>query len=97
MSDVVVAGHICLDIIPEFYNSNKPIDELFIPGKLINMGKVRISTGGVSNTGIAMSKLGTNVSLMGKIGDDIFGTITLKELEKTGHDKSCVNKVWEVG
>lgn len=27
MSDVVVAGHICLDIIPEFYNSNKPIDD----------------------------------------------------------------------
>ena len=64
------------------------MEELFAPGKLVNMDKVKVSTGGpVSNTGIAMSILGADVSLMGKIGDDMFGTATLKELEKTGHDK----------
>ena len=67
------------------------MEELFVPGKLINMDKVKISTGGpVSNTGIAMSILGADVSLMGKIGDDMFGDATLKELEKTGHDKGMI-------
>lgn len=91
MSDVIVAGHICLDVIPAFYNQNKTMEELFVPGKLINMDKVKISTGGpVSNTGIAMSILGADVSLMGKIGDDMFGTVMLKELEKTGHNKGMI-------
>lgn len=91
MSEVIVAGHICLDVIPAFYNQGKTMDELFVPGKLINMDKVKISTGGpVSNTGIAMGILGADVSLMGKIGDDMFGTATLKELEKSGFDKGMI-------
>ena len=91
MSEVIVAGHICLDVIPAFYNQQKTMEELFVPGKLINMDKVKISTGGpVSNTGIAMSILGADVSLMGKIGDDMFGTVMLKELEKTGHNKGMI-------
>ncbi len=91
MSDVVVAGHICLDVIPAFFNQQKTMSELFVPGKLINMDKVKISTGGpVSNTGIAMSILGADVSLMGKTGDDMFGTVMLKELSKTGHDKGMI-------
>lgn len=91
MSDVIVAGHICLDVIPAFFNQSKTMNELFVPGKLINIDKVKIATGGpVSNTGIAMSILGADVSLMGKIGDDMFGTVTLKELEKTGHNKGMI-------
>ena len=91
MSDVIVAGHICLDVIPAFFNQDKTMEEIFVPGKLINMDKVRISTGGpVSNTGIAMSILGADVALMGKIGDDMFGTVMLKELETTGHDKGMI-------
>ena len=91
MSEVIVAGHICFDVIPAFYNQGKTMEELFVPGKLVNMDKVKVSTGGpVSNTGIAMSILGADVSLMGKIGDDMFGTATLKELEKTGHDKGMI-------
>ena len=91
MSDVIVAGHICLDVIPAFYNQKKALNELLVPGKLINMDKVKISTGGpVSNTGIAMAKLGADVSLMGKIGDDMFGRVMLSELEKTGHNKGMI-------
>ncbi|HHW48835.1 MAG TPA: carbohydrate kinase family protein, partial [Clostridiaceae bacterium] len=44
---VVVAGHICLDIIPAFRKTDKTkIEEILIPGKLINVGRVNISTGG---------------------------------------------------
>ena len=45
-----------------------------IPGKLVNMEAASISTGGpVSNTGLALIKLGIDAKLMGKIGDDFFG------------------------
>ncbi len=42
MSDVIVAGHVCLDVIPAFYNQSKTMEELFVPGKLINMDRVKI-------------------------------------------------------
>lgn len=72
---VVVAGHICLDLTPAFSHTGKvEIKDLFVPGKLINMGKVSVSTGGlVPNAGLALGVLGINAKLMGKIGDDYFG------------------------
>ena len=79
---VVVAGHICFDVIPSFRHTEPAaIDSLFVPGKLINMGAVKVSTGGpVSNTGIALSILGIHTRLMGKIGDDYFGQGVLELL-----------------
>ena len=45
-----------------------------MPGHLIDVGPVALSTGGpVSNTGLALHKLGIPTQLMGKIGDDLFG------------------------
>lgn len=70
----VVAGHICLDIIPEMSNLSGTLDTLLVPGKLLNIGKALLSTGGVvSNTGLALHKLGLPVKLLGKVGDDEFG------------------------
>lgn len=79
---VIVAGHICFDIIPAFTKMEKTeIKDVFTPGKLINMGSVKVSTGGpVSNTGIALSILGIQTRLMGKIGNDYFGQGVLKLL-----------------
>lgn len=71
---VVVAGHICLDIIPSFEQRHTPAGALITPGKLVNVGPALLSTGGaVSNTGLALHRLGVPTSLMGKIGDDLFG------------------------
>ena len=54
---VVVAGHICLDIIPTFAQRAGGVAELFNPGALIEVGPVVLSTGGaVSNTGLALHK-----------------------------------------
>ncbi|NJD04232.1 MAG: carbohydrate kinase family protein [Ruminiclostridium sp.] len=80
--EVIVAGHICLDLIPSFYDSaNAKSEMLLIPGKLVNVGKLNISTGGpVSNTGIALSILGVNTKLMGKIGNDPIGDLVLQIL-----------------
>lgn len=91
MSDVIVAGHICFDVIPGFRKQGKTMEELFVPGKLINMDGVKVSTGGpVSNTGIALSILGIDVSLMGKIGNDMFGDAAIKALKESGHDRGMI-------
>jgi sugar/nucleoside kinase (ribokinase family) len=71
----VVAGHICLDIIPEIVGQE---DERFLariqPGHLVEIGPAAFSTGGpVSNTGLALHKLGVPTRLMGKVGADRFG------------------------
>lgn len=71
-SEIIVAGHVCLDLIPEFpadTNSN-----LTKPGKLLTIGPAHYSTGGVvSNVGIALHKLGLTPRLIGKVGNDLFG------------------------
>lgn len=89
---VVVAGHMCFDVIPAFSNiSAKEMSEIFVPGKLVNMGSVKTSTGGpVSNTGIAMSILGIDVELMGKIGDDYFGQGVLESLKERNAEKGMI-------
>ena len=71
----VVAGHICLDIIPGLEGLPPgQFEALFQPGHLILIGPATFSTGGpVSNTGLALHKLGIPTRLMGKIGDDLFG------------------------
>lgn len=81
--DAVIAGHICLDMFPEFLDTDKiTYKELFIPGKLTNVRGMKISTGGpVSNTGIAMHILGASVSLIAKVGDDFIGKAILDFLE----------------
>lgn len=75
---VVVAGHVCLDITPMFphIKSVNNLSDILSPGKLIQMDGVDIHTGGlVSNTGLAMKKLGAEVCLIAKIGKDSFGKI----------------------
>lgn len=79
--DVVVAGHICLDVIPTFKESGSGLDELIRPGHLVEVGPAVTSTGGaVSNTGLALHNLGFRTRLMGKIGKDIFGRAILEKL-----------------
>jgi sugar/nucleoside kinase (ribokinase family) len=72
---VIVAGHICLDITPVFSETFRgEIHRLFVPGKLINVENAQIHVGGaVANTGLAMAFFGSEVQLMGKVGQDEFG------------------------
>ncbi len=86
---IVVAGHICLDIIPTFPDNFQDFSQSFAPGQLINVGPAVTSTGGVvANTGIALHRLGTNVTLIGKIGDDFIGNTIISELDKIDHSLS---------
>lgn len=79
--DVVVAGHICVDVIPTFGTQTQPLDSWLIPGGLTTVGPALAATGGaVSNTGIALYRLGEQVRLMGKVGGDLFGKAALELL-----------------
>ena len=71
----IVAGHLCLDIIPHIVGiTPEAFRASFVPGHLVDVGPAALSTGGpVSNTGLALHKLGIPTQLMGKIGDDLFG------------------------
>jgi len=76
--EAVVAGHICLDMIPTFGTAEVGLDALLTPGKLIEMGPLTTATGGpVSNTGLALHRLGVPCKLMGKVGDDLVGKAVL--------------------
>ena len=73
---VAVAGHICLDIIPSFHSKNRNFSDILVPGKLIDVGPASVATGGsVSNTGIALHRLGIQTLMIGKIGSDQFGSM----------------------
>jgi sugar/nucleoside kinase (ribokinase family) len=78
---VMVAGHFCLDITPKFPEGKKlDINNVFASGKLTTVEEAVLNAGGpVPNTGLAMSKLGVEVVLNGKVGKDAFGDI-LKQL-----------------
>ena len=89
---VVVAGHICIDITPIFptgsagaATAQKAIQEILSPGKLTRVRGVDIHAGGVvANTGLAMHLFGAEVSLMGKVGKDAFGSMILSLLRERG-------------
>jgi len=81
---IIAAGHICIDIAPIFTEGKgNDITKILMPGKLVEVDAADIHTGGsVANTGLAMKKLGADVSLMGKVGDDEFGRMILGILDQ---------------
>ena len=76
MKKILVAGQVCLDITPVFnekFFGTRPSD-LFIPGQLVMVDSTKFCGGGcVSNTGLTLKKLGADVAVFGKIGNDAFG------------------------
>lgn len=91
--DVVVAGHICLDIIPDLGGAETASAEaLFSPGTVLNTGPAVLSVGGaVGNTGFSLTKLGVRTALMGKVGSDPFGRIVTRIVKESQCD--CVRMI----
>ena len=76
----VVAGHLCLDLIPSL------IDGLPRPGGLVQAGPLHVSCGGaVANVGSALWRLGCPVRLIGLVGDDRLGEIAINVLQPLGN------------
>jgi sugar/nucleoside kinase (ribokinase family) len=71
--NIVVAGHLCLDIIPDWQVGSL---SALRPGNMVQVAGLTFATGGtVSNTGIALKRLGFDPVLMGRTGDDYIGNI----------------------
>ena len=67
--DVCCVGHMCTDVLA------KPVDALPEKGKLQMIDTVELKTGGCAmNTAIGLAKLGSNVTMVGKVGSDGFGS-----------------------
>ena len=77
IQSAIVAGHLCLDIFPSLdHLARGQFSAIFQPGRLVQVGAARFATGGaVSNTGLALHRLGVPTWLVAKVGDDPFGQI----------------------
>ncbi|MHB8612323.1 MAG: carbohydrate kinase family protein [Candidatus Dormibacteraceae bacterium] len=70
---VVVAGHVCLDIICTIGAANAPEIR---PGALSVVGPASLTPGGcVSNTGGSLVRLGVPTRFVGKVGRDVLGDL----------------------
>ncbi len=84
-ADVIVGGHIALDILPDM-SSLKP-QEVIAAGKVFEIGSISYSTGGaVSNTGLALHRLGLDVELLATVGDDWVGRAIVDYVRGFGAD-----------
>lgn len=92
-TSIVVAGHVCLDINPSFHQElrDNPM-QLFSPGRLNIVDAAVLSTGGtVSNTGLALTRMGLPTRLVGKVGDDGFGDLIRARFAEYGAESSmCI-------
>jgi sugar/nucleoside kinase (ribokinase family) len=81
MTDAIIAGHLCLDIIPDLSaHAAGQFDAAFQPGRLVHVGPAATATGGaVSNTGLALYRLGVKTRLLARVGADQFGR-TIKQM-----------------
>lgn len=78
--EIIVSGHLCLDLIPDM--PSVPLPALASPGRLFEVGALSISTGGaVSNTGLALHRLGADVQLLATVGDDLLGRVIVAFLK----------------
>jgi sugar/nucleoside kinase (ribokinase family) len=85
--DCVVAGHACVDLTPAFpAESESPggsVADILRPGVLVSVGPVTVSCGGaVPNVGLPLVRLGHDVQLMAKCGDDAFGRVLRERIEQ---------------
>lgn len=80
----VVAGTIALDVVPQFPKEACEKNALIEEGKTLYIPDIKVILGGlVANTGISMGRLGAEVLLSSKVGDDPFGAIIRRLLEET--------------
>ncbi len=85
MQEIVVAGHVCLDIFPAFTPESTDFLKSVAPGKLFNVGPISFATGGtVSNTGLACVRFGVPTTLMALVGDDLFGREIVARVKALG-------------
>jgi sugar/nucleoside kinase (ribokinase family) len=73
---IVVADHVC-----------EPIDHLPRSGELVLTGRTTLTLGGcAANVAVDLARLGRRTAVVGRVGDDNFGTFVADELKLSGVD-----------
>lgn len=85
--DVVCLGILVADLFAS------PVDALPGPGQLTLTDRFLMGSGGcASNTAKCLRKLGRSVTVLGKVGNDIFGDFILADLFRHGIDTGNVSR-----
>src|SRR6266511_2620066 len=80
MRSALVAGHLCVDLLPAL--STTPTIR---PGQLVEVGPLGVHAGGcVANTGGDLAALGAPVQVVGDAGDDELGALLVRMLAARG-------------
>ncbi len=80
MRSALVAGHVCVDLVPGL--SAMPT---IGPGELVEVGPLGVYAGGcVANTGGDLAALGARVQVVGDAGDDELGALLVRMLAARG-------------
>jgi sugar/nucleoside kinase (ribokinase family) len=80
MRSVVVAGHVCVDLIPEVAAPAR-----IGPGELLEVGPLTVDAGGcAANTGGDLAALGADVAVVADAGDDELGALLVALLRARG-------------
>ena len=87
MADVVCAGILVADIF------GSPVDAAPAQGQLVSLDGYLLSAGGCAcNTAADLKRLGLEPTVLGKVGDDLFGGFVLQDLRRLGIDTNYVTK-----
>ena len=81
--DCVVCGSCTVDVLVRPF----PMDQAIRAGSLLPVEPIEATTGGiVSNSGMAMSRLGMRIAALTYVGDDDWGAIVRRRYEAEGID-----------
>src|SRR5208282_4681196 len=87
MADVVCLGILVADIF------GNPIASLPAAGELALLDRYLLRVGGcAANTAADLGKLGRSTSVLGKVGNDLFGDFVLQDLKRLGIDTSYIRR-----
>ena len=84
---IISAGHICIDLTPMIPGSarGKLPGELLVPGRLVRVDSAMVAPGGSAYTvGLTMKHLGSDVTVLGKVGKDALGGMIREALAGVG-------------
>lgn len=85
--DVVCLGILIADIFAS------PIDSMPAAGELRLVDRYLLSAGGcAANTAACLRRLGREVGVIGKVGDDMLGDFVLNDLKRLGIDAAAVRR-----
>jgi sugar/nucleoside kinase (ribokinase family) len=83
---------LCLGIlVADIFSS--PVDSVPAAGELKLADRFLLSAGGCAvNTAACLRRLGKEVRVLGKVGQDLFGDFVLRDLERLGIDASSIKR-----